>query len=915
MSADDIVWSNDVDDEGNPLKENVPETTDGKTIQPEDAEDIVWSCNVPKEADEESTEPQIKQDLNEKLKSDPNRPVYADDIVWSCDVENDDKKDSNESPEKTAQYAKVQKELTAEEKAQTSTYVVHDDQDDDLNSDLIAGYVVEGKDRIEEIEPDLLDLDSGEEVNQDLLNRIFRAIHTMKGSASFLQLYPIVELTHVIESILVNMRDFKVEGSSETIDSILGGVDKLKEIFHDIESIDEINITTEMESLQKVLSDQKQKISLDAFSVVGEEPTKQQNQDLEPKKDVEKEEVATIKAHIKSKSNSITAAKNNKKVKKSKRKIVVSSQESVRVNVGLLSRLMNLVGELVLGRNQLKMMLVDYLDELPKLERTLKKVDVVTAHLQENIMKTRMQAISSVFKKIPRMAREISKELGKQVDVNVIGGEVELDKTIVDGLSDPLTHIIRNSLDHGIEVPEERVKVGKNAVGRLEVSAFHEAGQVNIVIKDDGGGIDFLKVVEKALSNGTVTMDELKNMSDKEKLYLIFLPGLSTSKEVSNISGRGVGMDVVKTSIESLGGHVELISELGKGTELRITLPLTLAIVPSLIVTVEKFRFAIPQVNIQELVRIRKNEAQGFIEKLGNENVLRLREHLLPLVQLSELLDIQKTFKHPTTGEILPDKRKNLVDRRSRDEIHDSDNSEFIERSSEDRREVSNEEMFVVVNKFGSNRFGILVDSLLDSEEIVVKPLSKHLKKCRCFSGSTIMGDGSIAMILDPAGIVNVAGLTFKAIAVKKEKYGDDILAIDDFKKAVLMFNYGIENYYAFPLAEVSRIQRIKNPKFKNISNKQYICVQDNVVELICLDKLYQMPGFEAENKDEVFIIYPKDNHRAILASQIQDVGIVQDMEEENKKDEVFSTKMIHGKPTSYFQFSSITKRIEELSI
>ncbi len=302
--------------------------------------------------------------------------------------------------------------------------------------------------------------------------------------------------------------------------------------------------------------------------------------------------------------------------------------ETLRVHVSLLENLMNLAGELVLSRNQL-MQAISQGDEHEVLNAG-QRIDLVTSELQEAIMLTRMQPVGNIFNKFPRVVRDLARDLGKEIELILEGKEVELDKTIIEGLSDPLTHLVRNSADHGIESPEERIAKGKNPTGKIILKAYHAAGQVNIEIKDDGRGIDAEKIVNKAIAKGLITEEQAKGMNEKEKLNLIFLPGLSTAEKISDVSGRGVGMDVVKSNLDKLGGQVDIETEKDKGTTIRIKLPLTLAIIPSLLVSVGEERFAIPQVNVDELIEVPASQVEERIEKVGDADVLILRGELIP---------------------------------------------------------------------------------------------------------------------------------------------------------------------------------------------------------------------------------------------------------------------------------------------
>ncbi|CAM2009905.1 hybrid sensor histidine kinase/response regulator [Acanthopleuribacter pedis] len=475
----------------------------------------------------------------------------------------------------------------------------------------------------------------------------------------------------------------------------------------------------------------------------------------------------------------------------------------IRVNVLLLDRLMNLAGELVLTRNE--MLLNANSRDWELVDRTAQKVNIITSELQEAIMSTRMQAVGVVFNKFHRIVRDLSRSLGKKIRLTVEGEHVELDKTIIEAIGDPMTHLIRNACDHGIEGPEKRIKHGKDETGTLRLSALHEAGLVVIEIADDGGGIPPDAIRDKALRMGLHTMAELEAMSDKEAVKLIFAPGFSTAAQVTDVSGRGVGMDVVHTNLSKLGGTIDIDSAVGRGTTFRIKLPLTLAIIPSLLVSVEGQQFCIPQVNLQELVRIPQSEVKNRIERIGESAVIRLREELLPLVRMRDVLGLDGTFIHPQTGEIRSDRRQNLADRRGSGASETPDDI-ATPRSKRDRRSDPEGAHNIAVVTANAIRYGLIVDHLMDSAEIVVKPLGRHLKDVPIYAGATILGTGSVAMILDVEGICSHMNL--REIPSRREQRRDavaDAAATD--VQTFLMISYGGEDLYGIPMELVQRIE------------------------------------------------------------------------------------------------------------
>ncbi|KPA10538.1 chemotaxis protein CheA [Candidatus Magnetomorum sp. HK-1] len=545
--------------------------------------------------------------------------------------------------------------------------------------------------------------------------------------------------------------------------------------------------------------------------------------------------------------------------------------ETIRVPVDLIDRLMNLAGELVLGRNQLRQEIEEKVVDNPRLVNVMQNVNLVTSEIQENIMRMRMQPLSSIFNKFPRVVRDIARQLYKKAEIVIDGGEVELDKSILENLSDPLTHIIRNSLDHGIEPPEVRIKNNKPEIGEIHLTAVHEGSQVIITVSDNGRGIDSDALAEKAINTNLVTQEQVARMSVKQKINLIFLPGFSTAKTVSDISGRGVGMDVVKTNIEKLGGHVDLDSTIGKGTIVIIRLPLTLSIIPSLIVGSCNHIFAIPQINVQELVNIKASEVAKRLEKVGDATVLRLRERLLPMVWLDEVLELEKNEEiDDPTPLINPDNSTDI------DIVKDNGNR-FLEVTQLDSLEKN---VNIVVLRVGTNSFGLAVNQLFDNEEIVVKPLSRHIKDCKCFSGSTIMGDGRVAMILDTAGIADFAFLRFAEISAeerrRREQEERDKKAASK-RKPILLFNNALDEYFGLPLSNISRLELISRDNIQLVGQREYVNYNGKGLPLIRLENFLAVnPLPELE---ELYLIIPKANGpmAGIMVSRIINILDIQE--------------------------------------
>ena len=557
---------------------------------------------------------------------------------------------------------------------------------------------------------------------------------------------------------------------------------------------------------------------------------------------------------------------------------------SLRISVELLDRLMTLTGELTLIRNQ--SLLASEHDDGP-LRPIMQRLDAVTSELQETVLRTRMQPIGNLFGKFPRVVRDLGRQLGKQVDITIVGKEVELDKTILEQLSDPLTHLVRNSIDHGIEMPDDRVAKGKAPTGQVTLSASHEDGQVRIEIRDDGRGIDAQAVRSKALGMRLKTEAELDRMSQRELLGLILLPGFSTARQVTEVSGRGVGMDVVKTNIELLEGSLVIDSVPGLGTAMILRMPLTLAIIPCLIVAVKGERFAIPQRELEEAVCLHPGMA-GRVEHAYDTEVYRLRDRLLPIVRLSDVLEERDPFNADTKAKILA------------------------------RQAESNEQssiQYILVLRVLGRRFGLVVDEVRGTEEIVVKPLHPSIKRVGIFTGATIMGDGRIALIADVEGIVEHARLGFESTLEPSSK------ALDARKEAqahrVLLFEYGPQEQFALPLLQIRRIEMIRRDRIERVGVHEYVTIDGASLRLLRLDHLVQVSApdeSQVDPSDQVSLILPKfgDQNMAILVSQIIDTELLAvDLQQHSEHDRgILGSAIVRGRLTLFLDLHTLTSKL-----
>lgn len=822
---------------------------------------------------------------------------------------------------------------------------------------IIADFVAESREHLSTIEPDLLAMeDLGSKVSQEVINRVFRAIHSLKGGAGFFAFEALKRLSHAMESVLMLVRDGKLHPTPELMDSLFTGVDRLRAMLDDIQASDSIPYAKELAGLEVILSGQgvnlsetvkgrekgtKRDFDLDAEGVrsalrrgmnlyraiaylhrdikdQGLAPLQFLNNalsvgmcldafidieaiaDLEhcleedlpvtllfasvlepdlaalalklPVEQVKALEVKALKESLKAKAKAAKLSEVALPAPEAALEPEAAPEErpeargatakeggndTLRVRVDLLTNLMNLAGELVLGRNQLVRAITEYKNEIPGLGAILQNVNQVTTEMQEGIMQTRMQPIGTVFSRFPRIIRDMSRQLSKQIEVQIEGAEVELDKSIVEMLVDPLTHIIRNCADHAIESPADRKRAKKNPTGVIHLHAFHEGGQINIAVHDDGRGIDARKVLDKAVSKGLVTKAQAAEMTEREIIHLVFAPGFSTADTVSDISGRGVGMDVVRTNVEKLGGHVEVETEVGMGTTVRLRLPLTLAIIPSMIVGVADHRFAIPQVNVVEFVWVKASEVTRRIEHVQGALVLRLRDKLLPLVRLADVLGIQRLFLDPATGRLEPDRRTSIADRRG--ELADPPEGGLPREG--DRRSDWRSDHNIIVLRVGKNQYGVIVDELFDIEEIVVKPLSSFIQGTKCFSGATILGDGRVIMILDAGGLSTVALLHFSDLQAEEIRRAEEERRSAALKasrrRSVILFEAAEGERFAVPQDHVLRLERILRSRIELIGEREYIEYRGEGLPLLRLDRHLEVRPL-GKDLEELFLVIPK---------------------------------------------------------
>jgi two-component system chemotaxis sensor kinase CheA len=684
-------------------------------------------------------------------------------------------------------------------------------------TDILKDFLIESYENLDRLDRDLVGLEKNPH-DRDALAGVFRTIHTIKGTCGFLGFGKLEKVAHVGENLLSRLRDGHLTLNPERTTALLGMVDAVRQMLKEIESTGQdgdIDYPELTETLTRLLAP----ISGDAAagatqsgagpadpglaSASSAKPANKASVPLPPKETLAQKEKEEVSAGTKasppmapSESAASRLPGDDPKRKPTGKpgsakpqdtaaqptleaKARDSAPETVRVGVNLLDKLMTLVGELVLARNQLLQIANTVKDG--GLQAVSQRLNLIATELQEEVMKTRMQPIGNVWSQFPRTVRDVALGCGKEVAIEMEGKETELDKTIIEAIKDPLTHLVRNSVDHGIELPEVRVQAGKARAGRLILRAFHEGGQVNIEISDDGAGLSGERIRKKAIERGVVTAEQAARMSEREVFNLIFLPGFSTAERVTNVSGRGVGMDVVKTNVEKIGGLVDLQSSLGQGTTVRVKIPLTLAIIPALVVTCSGERYAIPQVNLLELVRLEAEEAGTAIEMVHGVPVYRLRGRLLPLVYLSRELKLV-----------------------------------------EDGADESNDAVNIVVLQADDRQFGLVVDEINDTEEIVVKPLRKQLKTVKTFAGSSIMGDGKVALILDVLGLAQRAGVVSEARERPVSERATDSAETAGEKQTFLLFAGLGDSRMAIPLHTLARLEEFPVSQVE-MSGKEWV--------------------------------------------------------------------------------------------
>lgn len=692
-------------------------------------------------------------------------------------------------------------------------------------SDIVKEFVVESLEGLAQVEQQMLAIESAAEtLDPDLVNSVFRTMHTIKGTSGFLGLDSIGSLAHGLEEVLDNLRNREIVPTANLVSSVLRSADYMKNLMEEVDLSNEKDVSEFVKDLRRYLP--ADHVTEQPTSEPDSTPLSDGQEPFATEGPAEAHPVATVQEEslnqIMQTISTIGADIQETRSTPNEKITPPHTDTTIRVEVALLDKLMTRVGELVLARNQI----LQYTNQLEDsgFTRTAQRLNLITTELQEGVMKTRMQPIGNVWTKFPRVVRDLASQLGKSVRIEMEGKETELDKTIVEAIKDPLTHIVRNSIDHGIENPQTRIENGKPAEGTLRLRAFHEGGQVNIEITDDGAGLNLERIRNKAIERGMITTAAAAAMNDWEVTQLILLPGFSTAEKVTSISGRGVGMDVVKTNIERIGGTLDLDTNPGRGMTVKIKIPLTLAIIPALIVSSGDDRYAIPQVGLLELVRLEGQSPGSGIEYLHGAPIYRLRGKLLPLVNLAELLGTENPGREEA--------------------------SSF---SDEHEESVVN----IVVLRANDQQFGLIVDHINDTEEIVVKPLSRQLKSVHEYAGATIMGDGKVALILDVNGIATNSGILGETH--EQSQTQSRVLAESSGERdsrTLLVVDVGDDRRLALPISMVSRIENIPKSCIERIDSREVIQYRNDILPIFRLaDKIGGRPVCVDEQSEELKII------------------------------------------------------------
>ena len=693
--------------------------------------------------------------------------------------------------------------------------------------DLLREFVTETNESLDVVDVELVRFEQ-EPNNAKILDNIFRLVHTIKGTCGFLGLPRLEALAHAAETLMGKFRD-GAPASSEAVTLILATIDRIKTILKSLEREQrepeggDTDLIAELEQMVEWVGSPtpRTEIRHTVGTLVAQTLERPLQPDEDTLDDLERAfretpvDPPAVKPAKPAPAPADAPARDDDGTK--------NANQSIRVTVDTLEQLMTMVSELVLTRNQLLEIVRRH--EESEFKTPLQRLSNVTAELQEGVMKTRMQPIGNAWQKLPRVVRDLSTELGKQIELEMQGAETELDRQVLDLIKDPLTHMVRNSADHGLETPEQRRAAGKTEGGRIRLSAYHEGGYIIIQISDDGRGLDTARIKAKAIAQGLVSEAEAEKLSEAQIHKFIFAPGFSTAAKVTNVSGRGVGMDVVRNNIDQIGGTIDVKSVAGAGLSFTIKIPLTLAIVAALIVEAAGQRFAIPQLSVIELVRTRSG-SEHRIERIKDTRVLRLRDKLLPLVGLSHLLGLEKDAGDVNGG-------------------------------------------FIVVTQVGSQTFGIVVDGVFHTEEIVVKPMSSKLRHIALFSGNTILGDGSVIMIIDPNGVAQTFGNAVASQLAAEQSTDSRDAANDEASTSLLVFRAGSSHPKAVPLSLITRLEEIDAHKIELSNGRHMVQYRGHLMPLVSMSEDVRV---KAEGAQSLLVFSDGNRSMALVVDEIVDI-------------------------------------------
>jgi two-component system chemotaxis sensor kinase CheA len=774
-----------------------------------------------------------------------------------------------------------------------------------VDDEATREFVVETQEGLDQLDREFVALEADPRARERIAV-VFRTIHTIKGTSAFLGFGRLERLAHAAESLLAMLRDGSLTLSPTIASALLAVVDRVRANVRTIEatgheaSDDHEELIATLAALRTAAPEERAPPPPDERAPPPPPPDERAPRPpppderappppppvakLAPPAPPEPAPLASpvaalptptppVAAPAAAPASSTAPAPPPAVARELLAELpaaahATAADSNVRVDVRLLDKLMDIVGELVLARNQI-VQVGAVLDD-PAFVGAAQRLNLVTAELQEQVMKTRMQPIGSLWAKLPRVVRDLALACGKQVRIEMFGKETELDRTILEAVKDPLTHIVRNAIDHGLETPSVRAAKNKARTGTLVLRAFHEGGQVNIEVSDDGAGLDLEAIRRKAIERGLVTREQTQRLGERELVQLVFQPGFSTARQVTNVSGRGVGMDVVKTNIERIGGTVDLLSQPGAGTTIRIRIPLTLAIVPALIVVQSGQRYAIPQASLVELVHVEAGASQHAIEWIHGVPVYRLRGKLLPIVELGGVLRVG--LPQPAS---------------------------------------SQRDLNIIVLQADDRLFGAVVDEVRDTEEIVVKPLGKELKHIPVFTGATIMGDGRVALILDVFGLAQHAGVArerddSRAVRTDATEKRPSVGAGGEHKQPLLLFGLPGGATAALPLAEVTRLEEFAAGQLERTGDRCVVQHRGSILPL--LDLVDVDRGRTAPLS--VIVYTSADRSIGLIVDRI--IDIVEDVvrvERCSERGDLIGSAIVQGKVTDLLDLGGVIRQ------